>query len=827
MLDTTKVNQEGLEVEDHPYDPFREDLGLLPSSVKQRAKARFERKNQTRDASNAMVTTMVSHALQRSIVGEFVEVIREWRDTGHKRVHIGRHPRVLSLIEEIPSETLAFIASRVVCNHLHHKPVSMVGLAREIGRGIRIEAMALKMQRQEPELWKRVQGAFVRHCRGIASLERALYRSMATGEVDLQWERHDGIRVGTTMLLLLHEFLGVIELIDERQGKRTIKMVRPTARAVEFAQVVEQQGIEACIEYPILVDPYVWQTLDDGPYQFLGIETEAIRYSGPRLEGVPIMSVRAQEILVHALNIAGTVPWRVNMGVLEVARHLFQHDLDLKDIPSAEPIPLPPYPDGISLDSPEGREMLQKRTEVREQNASRVGRRVLAGRVLAKAREYQNETHMYFPMHYDFRGRMYPMPNDLTPTGSKLAKGLLEFSRGKRLGESGLQWLAIWTANCFDQDKLSLDERVQWFNENVNWILSIGSDPLGHISDWAAADKPWQGLAACMTWVEVFSCPDPADYVCHLPVWVDGSCNGLQHLAALLRDQEAGVAVNLVPSDKPADIYALVAKRILDSFRTLPPDHPDFPVVTEWLQFGVSRKLTKRPVMVVPYSGTREAAKKYVHSYIYDYRNHPDCPWPPRYMQKATAVMVRHMWPIIGETVKSAMAARDWLTKVAREWSNAKRHMWWRTPDGFVAGQPYWDYRSETIRTTFFGRVVKFNAQTPIRSIDRDRQRNGVTPNVIHSLDANAMRDWMRAMHANGMHDLGVNHDSFGCHAADMEQASQLIRDTFVDMYQLNDPLRDIAASTQQSLPEAEIPEIPPRGTLDLEQTRDSPYFFA
>ena len=44
---------------------------------------------------------------------------------------------------------------------------------------------------------------------------------------------------------------------------------------------------------------------------------------------------------------------------------------------------------------------------------------------------------------------------------------------------------------------------------------------------------------------------DPVRYVSRVPVHQDGSCNGLQHYAALGRDLTGGYAVNLCPSDKP------------------------------------------------------------------------------------------------------------------------------------------------------------------------------------------------------------------------------------------------------------------------------------
>jgi DNA-directed RNA polymerase len=39
----------------------------------------------------------------------------------------------------------------------------------------------------------------------------------------------------------------------------------------------------------------------------------------------------------------------------------------------------------------------------------------------------------------------------------------------------------------------------------------------------------------------------------------DGSCNGLQHYAALGRDVLGGRSVNVLPSPKPQDVYSEIA----------------------------------------------------------------------------------------------------------------------------------------------------------------------------------------------------------------------------------------------------------------------------
>ena len=39
--------------------------------------------------------------------------------------------------------------------------------------------------------------------------------------------------------------------------------------------------------------------------------------------------------------------------------------------------------------------------------------------------------------------------------------------------------------------------------------------------------------------------PNPYEYISHIPVHVDGSCNGMQHYAALGKDSKGAEQVNL------------------------------------------------------------------------------------------------------------------------------------------------------------------------------------------------------------------------------------------------------------------------------------------
>ena len=79
---------------------------------------------------------------------------------------------------------------------------------------------------------------------------------------------------------------------------------------------------------------------------------------------------------------------------------------------------------------------------------------------------------------------------------------------------------------------------------------------------WLQGENPFQALATCIEVANAVRSGDPLSYVCCLPVHQDGSCNGLQHYAALGRDERGGAAVNLTPSDKPQDVYSDVLKAV-------------------------------------------------------------------------------------------------------------------------------------------------------------------------------------------------------------------------------------------------------------------------
>ena len=123
---------------------------------------------------------------------------------------------------------------------------------------------------------------------------------------------------------------------------------------------------------------------------------------------------------------------------------------------------------------------------------------------------------------------------------------------------------------------------------------------------WVESDEPWQTLACCMEIRDALNSGDPESYVSHYPIHQDGSCNGLQHYAALGRDQAGAESVNLAPSEVPQDVYSAVAALVEKQRQK---DAEAGSKIAQTLEGFIKRKVIKQTVMTTVYGVTRYGAR--------------------------------------------------------------------------------------------------------------------------------------------------------------------------------------------------------------------------
>lgn len=230
------------------------------------------------------------------------------------------------------------------------------------------------------------------------------------------------------------------------------------------------------------------------------------------------------------------------------------------------------------------------------------------------------------PHNLDFRGRAYPIPPHLNHVGDDLSRALLTFSESKPLGERGFRWLKIHAANLFGYDKASFTDRERWTEEHKEQIIELVADPLNGNQWWRKADDPWQFLATCMELKNAYALPDPTKYESSLPVHQDGTCNGLQHYAALGGDARGAEQVNLAASDKPSDVYTFIGGLVEEAIKA---DADAGNKLAASLCGKISRKVVKQTVMTTVYGVTFIGAREQIEKQLRDRGDIPtEVCWP-------------------------------------------------------------------------------------------------------------------------------------------------------------------------------------------------------
>jgi DNA-directed RNA polymerase len=647
---------------------------------------------------------------------------------------------------------------------------------------------------------------------------------------ELEWEPWGdttNLHLGMKCLDLLIEATGLFHYIMRctRKNKRE-SYIEATP---ELQDLIQDRSaffeVMQPLYLPTIIPPKPWVNPFSGGYHLASMRKIPLvkTKSAPYLEELA-NRVSEMPMAYKAINLAQGTAWKINPQVLETMQQVWESGVVVKGMPPREEIPLPPKPEDIAENKEARKTWKRAASAIHQKRAQHTSKRIQMSKILGVAEKYAKEAKMYFPMQYDFRGRMYCIPSFLTPQGCDAAKGLLLFAEGKPLGESGLRWLKIHGANTYGEDKVSMDNRVKWVEENHEQILRVASDPMGETPFWTGADKPWQFLAFCFDYAGVVT--HGAGYCSNLPVSVDGACNGLQHFSAMLRDPIGGAAVNLIPSALPQDIYQRVADVVHKKVREDEAQGKDWS--REWLQYGFDRKATKRSVMVMPYGGTMYSSRAFVEEYIAERGD--ALPWDEKKSFQAAVYLSKHIWSGIGEVVVAARAAMEWLQQMAQLACAEGIPIHWRTPVGFPVMQAYKDMQSTRIRTQISGSMIlcSLSSEHPTK-LDRKKQCSGISPNFVHSMDACCLMLSVIRAHEEGVTNFALVHDSYGTLAADMDTLAVCLREAFVDMYQ-EDVLEEFQKSVGAGLAEKlqkKMPPLPEKGGLNIEAVKESVYFFA
>lgn len=780
--------------------------------------------------------------LMPKIVDRIAAYIKE-RESG-RAGQKGAAYKYLKLFED-RLDAVAFITLRLVLANLSSPDVKYRALCVRIGRALEDEHHYGSIRKEDKKLYDYLQAEakkrFATHVKRKVINYHLTKRGLAKAE---PWTENDILLLGAHLIEIMITETGLIEkktiIAAKRSQSETYVMATDAAREFIIKRSESAELMRPIYE-PMAVEPAEWSSPFNGGY--LTNRVRPVRFVKTHQRGY-LQSLEDLDLddVYEAVNAAQRTAWAINPFILTVLNMAWDKDYSLGGIPPKNNEPEPPKPHDIETNEDARKAWRKEAYQVFMENREMDGKRISFLQTLNTANRYQLFPALYMPYQLDFRGRIYAVPR-LNPQGPDWMKALLQFSEGKPLDEDSAVFLAIQVANtgAFDKiDKAPLEDRVQWVYDNEEKIVACAQNPFDN-RWWTEADSPYCFLAACREWAGWLS--EGVGFVSHLPVALDGSCSGIQHFSMALADEVGGAAVNLVPSDKPADIYTLVMNQAVEQVRldaSTTGDNSD--VAAAWLRSGLlSRGCFKRPTMTYGYGssqfGFRDQIETDTLRPAYKAYQRGEGPWhfedngfnASLYLAKITQQAVER-------TVVKAAEAMAWLKETASVVTAQGLPVRWTTPDGFPVVQHYREQKSQRVNTMIFGSRVSVSIKKdeldkkgqPV--VSKRKQASGLSPNFVHSLDATHLRMAVRQAAKEGIADIALVHDSFGTHAADTGRFFVILREALVTMYTEQDVIADFHQQIRGQLPpEArdDLPNPPAHGTLDRRAVVDSDFAFA
>ena len=442
--------------------------------------------------------------LIRAAMGPMIERLKQWLEETAEGL-ASRNASIYYFINEMDPDTVAWITAHCALNMLHETPpltrTAMV-LAQNLESTQNLDAIL----KANPRLGKKV----VAHLEKIKEgRNRAVFIRKGTVLADVKvvkWDDSTRERVGVTLLALFEESTGLIAQEDGPVMRNN--KVFTVLRATESCRVWLEESHARCellqpYRMPMVSMPRDWTNPFNGGYLTHKLRQPLVK---TRNKGY-LDSLKEHDMpwVYASVNALQATEWAVNTRIMAVVDHLWKNKLESTAMPGYEDDPLPtrPWAEG---DEP-APEALQTWKVAAARNYERNGkmkskRQQLVQKLVVAEKMIENGNSFHYVYNLDWRGRMYPVGPALTPQGDDIAKGLLHFAQGSRLGDDGAYWLAVHTSNSFGVDKVSFEDRVKWVQENEQAIIECGKDPCATASGrmLTAPSCSWPRAWSTPTW---------------------------------------------------------------------------------------------------------------------------------------------------------------------------------------------------------------------------------------------------------------------------------------------------------------------------------------
>ncbi|EPZ32783.1 DNA-directed RNA polymerase, phage-type domain-containing protein [Rozella allomycis CSF55] len=660
-------------------------------------------------------------------------------------------------------------------------------------------------------------------------------------ELDVRWSEEQKVMIGSKFIdLMLDNCQVPMYLLDANETNRKnvkifeFKKEYPTGVIKchpMFINLIKKDTkfthINASM-FPMVVPSRKWVTIDEVVVLvtrgFLTLSNCTVRFIGNKFQSAEFIKKAEQvgrlKLMFNALDILGRTSWKINFKILNILIECWNRNLEIGSLPKL-----------LNLSDFNKPKKLSEMKKIKQKLSSNHSQVCSTLYKLEIAKAFVNKT-LYFPHNVDFRGRAYPIAPHLSHIGDDVCRSLLQFSTKKPLGKNGFKWLKIHISNLFGHDKCSFQDRIKFTEENSENIIRSATQPLDH-TWWQSAENPFQFLAACIEYKNCIESGNVESYESAMPMQLDGSCNGLQHYAALGRDYKGAKSVNLIDGEKPMDVYSDVAKIVQEKL-TL--------IITE--NESKEFKIVKQTVMTNVYGVTLIGAKEQIYSKL-------DFIQDEQLKYQSSLFLAKLVFESLATLFVSTRQIQTWLVQIGKEITrsiplkDAKKYypsipilslnefhalkyskirpfnpsklplypctpISWTSPIGLPILQPYFSSSIIDIKTKRQSINLKILKNG---MIDKRKQVTihltryqvaGFPPNFVHSLDASHMFYTALECSEKGLQFAAV-HDSFWTHLCDADVLAKVVREQFCRLH-AESWVEELARQLRETLREHVVP---------------------
>ncbi len=492
----------------------------------------------------------------------------------------GRATKATAAVAALPIEVSAFIGLQNIVRGAMSS-ATRNATALTAGQEVEYEVNARKLETYSSGAFKSLQRRLATSCpteRSKINLRRSYQKHWYKDYIDpIELSKESKLNSGMFLLGLAEEVAAewIVRVNKKnRREKYTRKVYQFTP---EFAEVIKKHTEMMSLANPqfppLIIPPNEWSGVLTGskPYYTPEMNKRVKFIRSKDFSYLREMDKRAHSgdpakdfhLQFEAVNKAQKTAFKINDKILDTLKECIKlGGGDIWALPIVNPDQLPTIKDKAT-----GSKEFRKAQKVRNEM---ITKSVMLRGQITIAEEFKDEEELYFAMAIDSRGRGYYVygGNFINPQGNDISRSLLMFAKGERLArQDAADWLYYGTATIYGVDKASKQERIDWVHENLDIIVACADDPFESENRkfWISADKPWQFLAFCF---EIAGYQrDGFEHVTYLPIQLDGCQNALQHVAAMMKDEELAKKCGVIDTGSIPDLYSLVGEKTLEYIR--------------------------------------------------------------------------------------------------------------------------------------------------------------------------------------------------------------------------------------------------------------------